>query len=384
MTRLAVAAILLSTVPVWAQFTSGSTGADGDLDYAKIGCPGGSVVFDPNSFNPPLNPAHDNVFNFKTINVPGGCGVILSQSILNGPVVWLATGNVTIGGIVDLRGANGGASNPTNVRSLAAPGPGGAGGNGANPPEAGLGPGGGAAGTTNGSTSGGAGKFTGNSFGIPLIGGSGGGGGSCGGGGAGGGAILIASSTQITLGQIYAFGGVGSCNGGYGSGGTVRLVAPTIIGGGGGIAIAGDGNTQCGPNNSAAGLARIESFNASTASGSCSGSTTYGSPYNTFATSSIPPTIKVTSVNGVAVASPATGSFQLPDVTINSGTPVTVQIAASQVPVGTVVNLLFFSDNSPDMTAASTPLAGSLAASTATATVTFPPGYTRAFVSASF
>jgi hypothetical protein len=134
------------------------------------------------------------------------------------------------------------------------------------------------------------------------------------------------------------------------------------------------------------GVIRIESFNnAGGAYSLCNGAcpVSFGSPYNTFATSSIPPTIAVTSVNGVPVTSPATGSFQVPDVVINSGSPATIQIQGSQIPNNTPVTLQFFSDNGPDMTIAGT-LTGTLAVTTASVQFTFPPGYTRGFVSASF
>ena len=381
---------VLIALPVFAQFTSGSTGSDGPLDYTGK-CPNNSVVFNPAAFTPPLDPAGDNVFNFTTITIPNNCEVKLLQSVLNGPVIWLATGAVTIGGgaTLNLGGASGGPSFPTSLRVLATPGaggyPGGAA-SGSSPAGPGFGPGGGIPCASGVQATGG--KYTGNLFAIPLVGGSGGGGCNTG-GGAGGGAILIASSTQIQNGGVINVpGGSGPCGGAAagGSGGAVRLVAPSVSAG---TINAYGGNNGCNGNNAgSAGAIRIESFN--NPGGNFPGNNgsnptvTYGSPFNTFVTASQVPTIKVVSVNGVPVTQPATGSFQMPDVTINTGSPVTLQIQASQVPVGTVAALLFFSDNGPDMTVNSTPLAGTLAASTATATVTFPAGYTRGFVSASF
>jgi hypothetical protein len=66
---------LISSATAHAQvFISGSTGADGALDFSNL--PAGSVlVFDPKKFNPPLNPASDNIFNFTTINIPAGITV---------------------------------------------------------------------------------------------------------------------------------------------------------------------------------------------------------------------------------------------------------------------------------------------------------------------
>ena len=51
--------------------------------------------FDPASFNPPLDPDHDNVYQFTTIKIPSSLTVRLSAEILGvKPVVWLATGDV--------------------------------------------------------------------------------------------------------------------------------------------------------------------------------------------------------------------------------------------------------------------------------------------------
>ena len=117
---------LLTAVPAQAQtFTSGSTGSDGPLDFSSL--PTGSVVvFDPKKFTPPLNPAGDNIFNFTTINIPAGITVKLSGRVLNGPVFWLASGDVTINGTVDLNGENGAPPSPSlSGRIRAMPGAGG-------------------------------------------------------------------------------------------------------------------------------------------------------------------------------------------------------------------------------------------------------------------
>jgi len=380
--------LLFSGAVVWAQFVSGSDGTDGKLDYTGRT---GTVVFDPATI--PNHPVGSLVFNFTTITIPDSLSVSFKQSVLNGPVIWLAQGAVNIGynAILGLAGARGSLSFPTALRALAEPGaggyPGGAG-RGAYQSSAGMGPGGGVACSTGVSATGG--KYTGNPFAIPLVGGSGGGGGCANGGGAGGGAILIASSVSIeNRGSIYVYGGHGGdCSAGAGSGGVVRLIAPSLAAG---TIHAYGGHDTCtgiGPRSGTGGAIRLESLNnpgVTVASISSPQPTvSYGSPFETFVTSSVGSTVKVVSVNGVAVASPATGSFQLPDVTIANPAQVTLQIQATQVPVGTVVNLLFFSDNGPDIAAVSTPLGGTLALSTATANVTFPAGFTRGFVSASF
>src|SRR5258708_17794689 len=86
----------------------------------------GDIVFDPKSFNPALNPAGDNVYNFTTINIASGVTVKLTSKVLSGPVYWLAQGAVTIGGVIDLAGESG--PNSTNNQSERVPAAGGAGG----------------------------------------------------------------------------------------------------------------------------------------------------------------------------------------------------------------------------------------------------------------
>jgi hypothetical protein len=391
---LSTTIVLLSiALPLFGQFTSGSTGSDGALSFPNAK-PGDTIIFNPASFNPPLDPAHDNIFNFTTITIPSGVTVkLVSSTLPAGAVVWLATGAVDIEGTLDLSGAAGHiAASTGSFRIPAAAGPGGyTGGVGGNTStfvaQPGQGPGGGAVGTIN--TVAGGGSFTGNTFLVPLFGGSGGGGGVRGdaafhgGGGGGGGAILIASSISITVnGTISANGGNGMNNGGGGSGGAIRLVANTLQGSGH-LSAAG-GAPSAGSNNGGSnGVVRLEAFTQNCCNSSTS-PVTQASPFNTFLPSSLPGTITVTSVGGVAVNPTPTASFQTPDVTINTGNPVVVNIQATNVPLGTVVNLQFYSDNGPDIITTTTALAGSLASSTAAAMVTFPTGFTRGFVFASY
>ena len=385
---LALVLILSLPIGVIAQnFSSGSTGVDGKLDYT--GTPPGTVIFDPNAFVPPLDQDHDNIYNFTTITIPAGVTVKFTAQKVNGPVTWLATGNVTIDGVLDLSGAPGLNSNAQENRNPAVPGPGGfyggIGGNQVLPPGAGQGPTPGAAGTAASNNGGNGGAFAGNSFLVPLIGGSGGGGGFSptgnptvgAGGGAGGGAILIASSTSIIIsGQIFARGGQGGSNpgGGSGSGGAIRLAANTISSrnpGEGSLQVPGGGNAPFG-------MIRLEAFQR-LFTGSIVGPFTLASPYATFVTSN-PASIKVVSVAGVAVNPLPTGSFTVPDVSINNAVPVPVVLQGANIPGGTPVQLQFYSENGPDITATAT-LDANLAA---TAQVTFPTGYSRGLVSVTF
>lgn len=229
--------LLLAALPAAAQsFDVGSNGSLGD------------VVIDQNTT---LDLPPDGKLHYKSLTVNAGVRLNFKRNIRNTPVVILAQGNIIVNGIIDVNGGNGSNS------SGGEPGPGGfAGGQpgfGTTLSGDGLGPGGGGFGNPScstcetpqngsfGSSGGGCrgGATYGNTFLIPLIGGSGGGGmnGSPGvGGGGGAGAILLASNTKVTVaGRVEATGGnnVPTCtSGGGGSGGAIRLVALRVEGNG--------------------------------------------------------------------------------------------------------------------------------------------------------
>ena len=190
----AMAALLFAgAAAAQAPFTSGSTGADGALNLTTAG----TVVFDPTGLG--LNPAGDNVLNFTTINIASGVTLKLTNNLMRGkPVVFLASGNVTIAGQINLDGATA----PTlssygadwiTQRVPSQPGPGGfPGGVGARPgysASPGLGPGGAPVQTNTSCPYGGSAASGTNGYGtpapttygniqlVPLIGGSGGSGG---------------------------------------------------------------------------------------------------------------------------------------------------------------------------------------------------------------
>jgi hypothetical protein len=414
--------VLMIAIPVSAQtFTSGSTGADGPLDYSNL--PAGSVVvFDPKKFNPPLNPAGDNIFNFTTINIPAGITVRLSGRVLTGPVFWLASGDVTINGTLDLNGENGPAvASILANRVRAMPGAGGFSGgvggkfsNAADPSQPfaqpGDGPAGGAAGGTaprsfcGNQRAGASGGNPSNLFLVPLMGGSGGGGGNNentpvsavqygGGGGGGGGAVLIASSTTITLnGTLTANGGAGSNQGGFcgfgiggpGAGGAIRLVSPIANGTGTLSALGGGLCPTCPPGNGGSGIIRLESFIDNFHGSFGNTPFTLASPFALFLPATPPPSITVSVINGTPVPQPAAGNLTTPDATINTLSPVQLTIQASFIPPGTVITLHVFSDNDTDQTVQTTPLLGTLQSSTATANVTFPSGFFLNFVKATW
>lgn len=429
---LSLIAILGSASAGQAQsFASGSNGSDGTFDLT--GTPSGTTVMFPLS-TMAGNQHNLNVYNFADITIPVGVTVRLSATKINGPVYWLASGNVDIEGTIDLSGQAGVAMSPNldgRRRALDAGAGGYAGGiggqtdgaSGVNPEPISLngdGPGGGVASTYRigcGSTPGAGGVFSGNNYLVPLVGGSGGGGGLLGGtlgsvpyggsGGAGGGALLIASSGTITVnGTITANGGAGAIGtttggdcgsggvpnilyhyangfGGGGSGGGIRLAANTVTGSGTLTAAGGQVTTTCGGGCSNAGgngVVRIEAF-TDTFTGTITGTQIAAEPYATFVPTVPPPSITVVSVASVAAPSAITGSLATPDFSINTTSPVVITLQTSGIPANTVLTLHVFSDNLTDQTVSTSPVTASGAA---TATVTFPSGYALNYLKATW
>lgn len=372
-------------------FNCGSSGADGALTYPASGSPV-TLTFDPAD---PTSPAFgkdadgDGIYHFTSITIPTNVTVkVRAPEVGWQPLHWLSTGDITINGILDLDGENGHPAESTVYHSFAIPGPGGyPGGIGTSQHQTatnGFGPGGGAVNSGSGTHS-----SYGNVYLQPLTGGSGAAGGSGSpnsGGGAGGGAILLASNSVVTINGagsgVRARGGSnGAFGGGHGAGGSIRIVAPTITGNGGISTSSPTGNSVN------YGRIRFESF-SDTHTGTITArevrrvtllQDTYVAPV-----SGSFPKVRVTTVDGVAVAASPDGSFVVPDVTINDNGAVTLNIQANNVPLGTIVTVYLLSENNLTQTVNSTALAGTLASSTATATATLPQGYTRGFPYASW
>jgi hypothetical protein len=179
--------------------------------------------------------------------------------------------------------------------------------------------------------------------------------------------------------------------GGAGAGGGIRLVAPLIAGtgtitaAGGASGLVGYAASTIACNNGASGIVRLEAFQQ-TFTGTFPNTTYYlATPVNLFVpTSTTQPSILVTSIGGVPVPANPTGSFTVPDVVLNSSSPLTVNIQANNIPVGTTASLYFSNQSFPLQTVVSSPLAGTAASSTATATVTLYPGYTEGYVIATW
>lgn len=406
-----IALALCSPCLAQTSFDSGSTGSDGALSFAPNS---GTIVFDPAALN--LDADGDGVYHFTTITIPAGTTVRLGAAKLGEgrPVVWLASGAVTIAGNVDLNGAGGHGSTAVPAPSEAGAGgfAGGSGGTASGAPaQAGSGPGGGrvAAGKNGGSAAhfgpgseashlacAPTGVPYGNRFLLPLLGGSGGGGGAGGtvnglGGGAGGGALLIASSVSIDLtGSIQARGGApgsglgSNLKGGGGSGGAVRLMAPDLR---------GTGTVDVSPFpdfvNSACpgapGRIRLEAFRITglTNAGPLN-SVTKGRPVNVFLPANAP-SVRISRIGTVDVRANPTGSYEAPDAVLNESSPVTLTIVASNIPLGTQVQVTLVPDDGTSVTLTSTALTGTLGSSTATVgPVQIPAGFSRFFVVATW
>ena len=372
----------------------------------------------------------NGVFNFTDVDVNaspsvGFLNIFLVGNSNNSPITILSQNSIHLGQSVSLyaNGLNGASTNVGLLPNIAfpggRPGPGGfAGGATGNPgPPAtdgstGFGPAGGIGGTANFNSCGASPHAYGFNGGpspvsatlTPLIGGSGGGGGGAlelssgcqvgrlngGGGGGGGGAVLMAATSQINFSYyvaLYLYGGNGGtpgcgCSyGGGGAGGALRLVAPTLVAPYANAYLYG-GN---GFGTAAGGTARIEgdasTFNLSlnSATGTIVATPGAVTPANT-------PTLRITSVGDLTVPLTPSGNVNTPDVTFQTppSSPVSVSLAGSNIPPGTTATVRVTPQVGSATEVFSSAFVGSTASSTATASVTIPPGFGAITASATF
>ncbi len=387
--------ILLAATPVGA-FDSGSTGADGA--FAPVSDT--SIVLPPNG-----------ILNFTTMNIPNGVTVRISSNLANTPAYILVQGDAVIDGVIDISGVDGDSvsGNPAGGYSGGLPqdvsggngqGPG-AGRGAVNTGDAGNGASYGTIGTIgNSNTNTIIAPVYGSTSLQPLLGGSGGGASSNSGttpgnrGGGGGGSVLLAVSGTLTLtGSILANGGEGasfissvssSQGAGGGSGGGVRLIASTIVGSGnidisGGVR--GSGFSGRSGGTGGIGRARLEAdvFNFS---GSVTPNVaTTSAPLPVFASNL--PSIRITSVGGASVPANPIGENDviLPSSIVN---PVTVAFAATDVPLGSTVELTISPISGSSTTVVSAGLSGTPASSTDSVQATLPLGASVLLASVSF
>jgi hypothetical protein len=382
--RLAVIAAILLPLAGFAQVNSGSDGHDGALN------PASNLVID-------MADHPDGIYHYTSVNIPAGVTVSFIPNAGNKPVVWLVQGDCTINGNIELNGKGGGSQGQPGVG-----GPGGfAGGNGGTQAGQGMGPGGGEMHTpvggngsyatrgeqlTNG-IQGLPGAIYGNSFCIPLVGGSGGGGGNTSAGG-GGGAILIATSNGLTVnGSIMADGGSpyapsNASTGGAGSGGTIRLVATSISGSGylsvnrkyAGHYVGYPSYSWVGAL-SGYGRVRIDTY-SNTFGGTVGGVFTQG-----FQPIIIPAPgqgiqLAIQSLAGVSVAANPSGVLANPDVIIpaQQANPIPVVVQCTNLPLNTEISVVVHPASGPDVQAVGLNHAGTAASSTATVSLNMPRG----------
>lgn len=399
-----LAALLLFAVSVNVSaqnnFSSGSTGADG--------------AFAPTTSQSIAVP-DSGVFNFTTFNIPTGVTITFTRNSTNKPLTILASGDVVIAGTINMDGKVG---NANGTGGLGGPGGfnGGSGGYGFDQsftgvPGDGPGAGGGGLGSStitlpgsgggagfgtngaagqSGTVSGQAGPRFGTVTILPLVGGSGGGGGGArnndrgGAGGGGGGAILIASSGTIThSGTILGRGGnggTGNAGGGAGSGGAVRLIANTIIGAGNlnvGGGSGGGANVSFQGGGGGQGWIRVEAFDYSGFTGSSTPVNIISFAFPHPIAPPNAPSLRISTVGGVTAPPNPLGSLQgVPDVIVPSSqtNPVTVALEGSNLPLGTIVQVILTPSRGARTTVQSSGLTGTESASTASASLTLPGG----------
>jgi hypothetical protein len=343
-------------------------------------------------------------FEYGNVHIGPNVRVDFTNHRSRCPIVWLVNGDVTIEGIVDVRGKNGIA----NQRLPREPGPGGfRGGAGffktSSIRSAGFGPGGGIFNAGSGSaliraSLGDGGAFGargslgesvpyGNTFLFPLIGGSGGTGGTWSNlgrqGSSGGDAFLVAAAMTVTInGTINAAGGNGNASGflsSGGSGGAIRLVGNRVEGSGSLFATGGAGWGRGG-----AGRIRIESCfpiefpvansNPLYHEGLPTDPVQVFLPIDT-------PRIQVTRVTGVDIDVPVPGEPQSKldpeaDLDLQTTESLTVEIAAANVPLDWTVEVRVVPIGGRDSIVTATMVPGGTeAASTWEATFLPPPGF---------
>jgi len=150
-------------------------------------------------------------------------------------------------------------------------------------------------------------------------------------------------------------------------------VATTITGNGGSINVAGgSGGIQSGNGgNGSIGRIRIEAY-TNTAAITYAQVPSIDKPGALALPGS--PSLTITSVAGVAAPASPTGSYSSPDILLPAGTanPMTIALAAANIPLGTTVTVTVKPLDGAASSATSTALTGTLAASTATASLTIP------------
>lgn len=326
------------------------------------------------------------VFRYSSVNVPSGVTVTFLNHPSGAPVVWLVASGVTIAGTLQLNGES-----TTSAERPTVPGPGGfAGGKRQTNTGRGRGAGPGGGNWSNIGFGGSHQNSYGNASVVPLIGGSGGSGDDNGevlSGAAGGGAILVASNTTVTIassGAVQARGGSGhgidgNRQSGAGAGGAIRIVADAVTVSGILNAEGGQGGNWGGP-----GRIRIEAntiqgngpINPS-ASTAVAGTTALVWPED------LSPVIRVTSIGTAPVPTDPSPRLPTSDVDLDVTNPITITIAAENVPTDWNMTVRVTPIDGTQQTATAVFMSGDLSSSTWQAQITVPIGKSAVQVRAS-
>lgn len=385
MSAIGLAVLLGLCAGAQAQVNSGSNGSDG--------------AFNPTtSTNINMASHPDGIYQYTSVNIPYGVTVSFTPNSNNTAVIWLVQSNCVISGRIDVSGQNG----SSQYGGLGGPGGYRGGNGGIFSGSAGQGPGGGMLGgyafsasygdratQCSGQPTNGLGAIYGNTYILPLSGGSGGGGttNAAYGGGGGGGAILIAAQS-ISLqspglnSAIFARGGnAGSgCStdpnpSGAGSGGAIRLVATTLTSSGFLLDTGGGCAGYYGCGQGGHGRIRLDVFDNHFA-GSTNGVFSSG-----FQPIIIPPTnlavsLTIASVGGAPVTASPSGLLNTPDVIIpgQQANPVSIVVSCTNIPLNTQIIVDVKPANGPMITALGVNSVGTQASSTATILVNIPRG----------
>ena len=204
---------------------------------------------------------------------------------------------------------------------------------------------------------------------MPLIGGSGGWAPPSALGGGGGGAILIAANTISfdTTATVYVAGGspTGAPGGFPGSGGAIRLLANTITG----PTSSHFDHTSAG-GGTGLGRIRVEATVIDLPEVIPGPTITFDNDVGPIFPESDAPRLRIVTVNGEPFPADPQADIDTIDLPTEATMPVTLEIEANYVPVGTTVDVILKHENTLT-TVTSSPLSGTLALSTATASITY-------------
>ena len=390
---LAAAAFLGSILTTSAQLTIPSDGSDGalnitadtviDLSQAVTGtwdqnntANAGKGVYDPEKWAVVFKYTSVNIAGFTTGSpaVLDGRKVTFINHPSHAPVVWLVQGNVTIDGILSLKGKQ----FPNNTVANLTPSESGPGGF----REGARGPVGAGSGYGPDSSSRYAAAY-GNPQIIPLIGGSGGGegldlnngyDGKAGSGG--GGAILIACSGNLIIRGIIDADGAGGVQGWAqgGAGGAVKLIANSVSGNGQVHAIGAPANNVEG-----AGVGRVRIETGTLSPALRTSPETIGTPPATppiIWPAANAPKARVVSVDAVtAPTDPKSPLVAAADVAIQNNAPVNILIETRDFPIEGVVQLSIIPKFSKRRSVTATRISGDINLATWRVTTALPQGF---------